>query len=404
MSLFLAAGLALTAGAANQLTTRLLLEVPCPGACSPDGVVRPLAAPVWATFVSFLAMALSLLQPLLVWGCLSTAPPASNAEALLAPAAPPPASDAEALLAPVAPPPAPAAVSVDCLRRARTRYARLSLPVCLDVGATLLQSASVLFCSAGASAAMRGSLLVFVCAALRLVGPASGWASRGEWVGIGISTAGAAMVAGAALGDAGGGTAAVGGGGGAATVALGLGLSTLSNVAQGVQVAVETTLVRADGGAPPLATWEINGVEGAAGAALLALPLALSRAWPAGGAALRVEDARALGCCLAAAPRAAALSAALCAQFLISTNAYMALSALRGGNFRALLLVARSSLVWAAELVLWYGGDRGDGQPWGAWGALGFAGYVVLVGGGVVTFAKQTKREAEEAEKGGSIN
>lgn len=399
--LLLAAVLALTAGAANQLTTRLLLEAPCPGGCYGDGVGRPLAAPVWATFVSFVAMALSLFQPLLVRGLflcsVASSPP------------PPPAS--EALLAPAPAVAAPSAPRAPCLRGARARYCPLALPVLLDVFATLLQSASVLFCSAGASAAMRGSLLVFVCAALRLVGPRGGWASRGEWLGIWVSTCGAALVAGAALGDAGGGTASVGGAGArlppAAAVALGLGLSTLSNVLQGVQVAVETAFVAGtQTGAPALATWELNGVEGAAGAALLALPLALSGAWPAGGAALRVEDARELGCCLARAPRAAALSAALCALFLVSTNAYMTLSALRGGNFRALLLVARSALVWAAELALRYCGGGSGGQPFGNFGALAVAGYAVLVGGGVLTWRHQSERERKGAEAAaeGAIN
>jgi hypothetical protein len=174
-------------------------------------------------------------------------------------------------------------------------------------------------------------------------------------------------------------------------------------------VAVETAYVAAGAGggsAPALATWELNGVEGAAGAALLALPLALSAAWPEGGAALRVEDARGVACCLARSGRAAALSAALCAQFLVSTNAFMALSALRGGNFRALLLVARSALVWAAELALWYGGGggggaSGGGQPFGALGALAVAGYAVLVGGGAVTWGFQSARERREEEEEG---
>ena len=79
----------------------------------------------------------------------------------------------------------------------------------------------------------------------------------------------------------------------------------------------------------------------------------------------------------------------------------MALSALRGGNFRALLLVARSALVWAAELALWYGGDGGSGggQPWGAWAPLAVVGYGVLLGGGALTWARQSERERKQLEE-----
>lgn len=57
----------------------------------------------------------------------------------------------------------------------------------------------------------------------------------------------------------------------------------------------------------------------------------------------------------------------------------MALAALRSTQFRALLLVARAAVVWAAELALWYGAASPDGEPFGAHGALAAAGYAVII-------------------------
>jgi hypothetical protein len=202
---------------------------------------------------------------------------------------------------------------------------------------------------------------------------------------------------------------------GAGAVALGVGLGTLSNAVQGVQVALETRFIEAGRFAP----LEANGVEGALGLGALAALMAVLQAVPAPavpGASFdngRVEDSADTLCCLAGSREIAAASGALFALFLVSTGCYMLLSATSGGNFRSLLLVARSVLVWGAELALFYApaqdalpaalrapGLARFGAPWlpHSWAAaLGFA---ALAAGGLVSHCGRALRERDERESG----
>lgn len=275
------------------------------------------------------------------------------------------------------------------------RYKQLFIPTVLDVLATCLQAAAVNYVGAGPASAMRGTLLVFVCGATRLVGEKKEWATAGEWRGILVSSLGATLVGLAEIYSGASGEPQAGSSGTSLnalqlTAAFGLTLSTLSNIAQGVQVAYETASVRGGlGGSESLGAFEVNGVEGVVGAVLIAgLMVVVPTSF---------EDSSATACALRTSPSIQTLSLVLPLLFLVSTNAYMLLSVSRGGNFRALLLVARSALVWIAELSLYYSGQVGYGQPWGKGGGLAAVGYGVLVLGGVLTWRAQNKREEEEA-------
>ena len=301
------------------------------------------------------------------------------------------------------------------------RYAPLVLPTLLDLLATALQGAAVLFVSAGVAAGLRGSLTLFAALAARLSGRGrDAGASRLEWAGVALATLGASGVGLSAFLDAGAGASAngpgaAGGVGSFGAVALGVVLSLLSNLTQGVQVAAETALVE-EGAFSPL---EVNGVEGLLGliVALLALiAFQLAPAPAVAGAVFdngHVEDSLGTICCLRDSPPVAAASGVLLLLFALSTAAFMALGAVRGGNFRALLMVARGALVWAAELALaalagaaWWPDDGGAaarlGVAWAPHSWVALLGFVLLAAGGAVQWHGRATRDALARDEAGA--
>jgi len=192
-------------------------------------------------------------------------------------------------------------------------------------------------------------------------------------------------------------------------VAAGIALATASNAAQGAQVALEGSLLRTGSAASAssLTPAEVNGMEGLLGALLLAAVMAAASSSSSSSSGL--EDSRRTLCCLLAPSQQPlllpALSTALLAAFAASTLAYMQLSQLRGGNFRALLMVARGALVWGVELALpalpgaW--GLGSYGQQWVPWAALAAAGYGLLAAGGLVSWQGQSARELAAGQSKG---
>jgi hypothetical protein len=90
----------------------------------------------------------------------------------------------------------------------------------------------------------------------------------------------------------------------------------------------------------------------------------------------------------------------------------MALSAARGGNFRALLMVGRAALVWAAELALgalsgaaWWPADGGAaarlGVSWAPHSYVALLGFLLLGVGGGVQWHGQALREARARDEAG---
>jgi hypothetical protein len=362
---------ALAAGSANVFLTRALLATPCPSDCAGGPY---LAAPIYATLLAFIAMGLNLVVPCarLARARCARADGHVMSGALL--------GDDDELVA------AADAREPLSVRGCASRYAQLVLPTVMDVFATVLSAASTLFVAASVGAATRGTMLLFAGAAGACgLGDAL---SRREWRGVAVSVTGTVLVGAAAVLDADAAASGGGGGGGGgalvgslspiAAAALGVGLSTLANLSQAVQVVVETVLLKA---AVPLSPAEVNGVEGVLGSLVLLAALPCARL--AGG-----EDVVATACCVARSPRAAILSVALIAAFAASTAAFMLLSSLRGAHFRVLLLVARSAVVWAVELLCGAAGSA-DGVAWGAHSFLAAAGYAVLGVGGALAWTAQ---------------
>lgn len=419
------------AGAGNSLLSRILQSASCIGTCSTAGTQQPFTKPIFVTLVAFAAMALSLLTPLVVYlarlckeRCTGLGQTNEERRRIRE----------EQLLQKLLfdgdhdfhdTPLKVQQLHVEstergCVTSIRTccgRYAVLVVPAALDVLATALQSASVLFISAGVSASMRGSLLLFTGLGSLCAGGSDSRASAGEWAGIGISVAGSTLAgvatllnSGGATGDAGG-LVSIPGWSTTSSSVLGLCLSLSSNFVQGLQVAIETRLLQGH----VFTAAVTNGMEGVYGVAMLVLVLAVAQHTGGGSdGGGHVEDSVGTLCCLSHTPLLAYLSLGLACAFLVSTQAYMTLSALRGGNYRALLMVSRSVLVWLVELAVYYGstanGDGGSssagggstgedvadtyGQPFRQWDWLQAIGFVLLIAGGILTWRAQSAREA----------
>lgn len=384
-SILLVSAIALAAGAANVLLTKLLIETPCNSLCfvggSAGGESRPLSASLYTTLLAFFAMALSIFPV-----CCPIAPraqrkPASRfvgtiQQVLYLPLIDDDASSEVELtsrddsiisrreLA-------PEASAQRVCGRAAARYRPLLLPTALDVASTALAAAAMLFVSASVGSATRGSLLVFagVSAALRGEPP-----SLREWRSISLAALGASVVGVAAVLSAAAGAV---GAGSALSTGLGLGLALLGNAAQALQVVVEGALLNID-----YSPDELNAVEGLLGSGFLVIVLLIAQA-------SGFEDSRATMCCLASSSSARYLSAALIAAFTLSTAAFMRVGTLGGTHVRAALLVSRAAAVWAAELALGSSTDTAgaaSGATWGTYSPMTAGGIAVLLSGALDGF------------------
>jgi hypothetical protein len=462
----LAACVALLAGAANSFTTKVLMVTPCDSSCSqspsPSPSSTPFAKPVFSTALAFAAMALSLLWPLARCLCCGgrgqqggrTSGGSGSTGGSTAGGGGELRSGLSALLLEDGGADDPYNLALlaslnnsggggsggggqegegeDERDRGRGRdrgratpasdlcsrtpgaavlfYAPLVVPTLLDVTATALQAAAVLFISAGVNAALRGTLLLFTAGATVCVKGKESRAGWGEWLGISISAMGAIGVGMSAFLDAETTAAAtsataqaagVGGWSAQEVTSLGVGLSTLSNLVQGLQVAYETRFLEEG----RYSAMETNGVEGVVGTAVTVAALALFQAVPPGSLGGsdngRIEDSAETLCCLARTPAVGEISAALVAQFALSTAGYMLLSALRGANFRALLMVARGALVWGVELGFYYAwpDESVYGVPWGDYGFVAAIGFGAMGVGGFLTWGAQSARERHEREE-----
>jgi hypothetical protein len=436
--------LALVSGAANSLTNKVLYDTDCAAACEP--ALPGFQKPIYATLIAFAGMATSLLiwaaQAAQRWrsgrrrpGDLSMtgggATPSVNGSGgagrpLVGPVIAASGSseggvsagDGQSPL--LAPPRQAAGRQRHIVLRGLLYHAPLWVPALLDLLATAFQAAAVLYISAAVNATMRGTLLLFTALCNKWLKVRDARASCGEWAGIWLSTAAVALVGASAVLQDGGAAAAVGatvpsaagnatyggdpppllGSGGATPsganmAALGISLSLLSNVVQAVQLVVETKYLELNA----YGVAEINGMEGVMGVAVCVVLLGVLQAVPYGGDGGHIEDSAGTLCCLRDTPPLRYVSAALWAFFAVSTAAHMALSLLRGSNFRGFILVARALLVWAAELALAAAAPAsGYGQPWQGWSGLEAAGFALLVLGGGVQWHAQTRREKEAAE------
>ena len=304
------------------------------------------------------------------------------------------------------------------------RYRPLAVPACLDVTATALQAAASLFIPAAVNAVIRGTILLFTAAANRVFGVRDGAANRREWAAIGFSMIGVCLVglssvlnsnvnnkssdSGSSISGGSSGSGPSLGMSPAAAAVLGVFLALLSNVVQGVQVAYETRFLEGAVYSPV----EANAAEGVIGVVLCGVILVVAQALPFGPDNGHIEDSAQTACCLARTPSIAGVSLLLWALFGLSTVAHMALSLLRGSNFRSFILCGRSLLIWGMEFAAFYasggasntnsssssGPQLGSGwQPYSWLEALGFG---VLVAGGVAQYVEQNRRESSSAAAG----
>ena len=140
---------------------------------------------------------------------------------------------------------------------------------------------------------------------------------------------------------------------------------------------------------------EANAAEGVIGAAMCVVLLAAAQVVPSvGGGSGPLEDSAQTACCVAATPAIAGVSALLFGLFAASTVAHMALSLLRGSNFRSFILCGRSLLVWGLEFAAAAASGGAVGAAWLPYSWLEAVGFAVLVAGGVGQFAAQSAREA----------
>lgn len=354
----LTSAVALLAGAGNSLGSRIALQQ----SCDSGGMFT---APIGVTLVAFLAMAGNALVPLLDY--LRASPEQRQ----------------------------PLSLKHVTLQR----YGVLLVPTAFDVVSTALQTAAFLFLSAGVSSALRASLLLFVMAACKLLRTQEAAVSRQELLGTLVSVMGASIVSLPSIlhpssDDSSSGSSVAPSLSQQQRAVLGVLLSLASNAVQGLQVAIETKYLQ-------LGTFtadETNAVEGAMGAAMLGVLLLLFGVVP--GASV-VEPVAATWQCFTSTASVQSWLAALFILFLLSTTAFMRLSSLRGASYRALLMLARTVFVWLAELLLSAipGVAAAYGHGWdGAYGWLEVGGFVLLVAGGAVSWAGQSKREAAAAE------
>ena len=404
------ASLALAAGAANTLLSAAVMATDCPSTCRGGGTA--FGRPGFVTLVAFLAQA----------ACAPTAAAVGYLRRCAAGTSTSPATTtssvrlldgdidyAEGASEELATQPA-LRCSAAWLRRASV----LLVPAALDVASTAAATASLLFVSASVSTATRGVLLLFSLAAARAAGSSrvrDGAAGLSEWVGVIVSTIGVALVGLGAVLAAGNGavTSSVAGLAPAAATATGIGLALAGNFFMATQVVIETSTIEASTFSPA----DVNSIEGVLGAALLAVGLGVAQAVPSPGSGnVPLEDSADTACCLGASPALAGATAALFIAFCLSTSSTMELSALRGASFRSLVIVSRTMLVWAVELVFAYApaalapaddAAAADdfatryGVRWTAWSWLQLAGCVALAAGAAVTWRGQSAREAHAA-------
>lgn len=281
-------------------------------------------------------------------------------------------------------------------RAAFVRYRPLAVPAVMDVFATALQAAASLFIPAAVNAVLRGTILLFTAVANRVMGVRDAGASRREWTAIGISMCGVGLVGLSSVlnnADTGGTDSAIALPP-AAMAAVGVSLALLSNVVQAVQVAYETRFLEGAVYEPI----EANAAEGVIGVGICAVLLLAAQLAPFGTDNGHVEDSGQTACCIARTPAIAGVSFLLWLLFGFSTIAHMALSLLRGSNFRSFILCGRSLLIWGMEFVAYRVSGGSVGTGWATYTWLEALGFATLVAGGVAQYRAQSDRQRRERD------
>lgn len=271
-----------------------------------------------------------------------------------------------------------------CMAILYRRYVCLAVPAGLDVVATAMQAAAMLFISAAMNATMRGSLLLFTALASAVMGVSDSHTWLIEKCGIGGVMAGVfavgavgVLASGAVAGELPFPTLSP-----AVAAAIGISLSVASNIVMASQIVFETKYLELGHLSPN----QVNVGEGVLGTGFVLVLLGICQGVSIDGQPM--EDSTQTLCCLHRSPSLWVPIVVLAAAFMLSTEAHMALSLHLGSNYRSMILVARAVLVWLCELVTFAITGTGDGQ-WTQYSPLELTGFIVLcIGGALQTWGR----------------
>lgn len=336
---------ALCVGSAATLVPKVLLSLPCALVC---GGAAQLNAPVFSGIVVFAASALGL-------GIEAASRLVSTEDAKQR----------------------SSAVSVPAWRR----YSALLVPGVFNVAGTLMQLGALLFIPAAVLAGLRGAFILFTALLSRVLSLKDAPTTRTEWVcvlsaAVGAVAVGAAAALQASLAPWAEGSASGAEGGtstlpsGATAVVVGLGLSVLGYLVAAVQVSYEAVALdgdrlEAEGRGPAFTRWEVLGVEGVFGVAVVGAALGGIQASTEAGAPPPLLDLPSHTlCCLRHSPDMVALSVAYGASSLTFNALLLLLSTSVGPNFRVFVFTARGLLTWTVEVCLFYSAASSL-QPYG---------------------------------------
>jgi hypothetical protein len=417
--------LATVFGAANSLVTRDLFQLNCHSSCSSQSSQQLFSKPVYATLIGFLAMTLSvpvaMLQGYIIrrknndqqmssrstttfkkrrrtneddfgfggYDYKSTLLLTSSINDETSTDIDNSNNDTQPLM-------------ISCIHFSLYKYIPLIVPTIFDVLATALQSSAVLFISAGINASLRGTLLFFTAFFAILLKSKEQTINRIEKFGIFLSTLGASLVGVSAILDSGS------DGGSMDNVILGCSLSLLSNIVQGLQVAVETKFIETG----KYTALEVNGAEGIIGSIILVFCLLIFEYTSAPSITGipfdngHIEDSINTICCLSKSNEIMTTSIILLILFAFSTGFYILLSKI-SGNLRSFCMVARALVVWSIELALSAIVPTGStlsrfGAPWLEHSYIAAIGGAVLLIGGLVTWRGKSSGEEEQDKNGNS--
>ena len=410
---------ALLTGAGNSFATKLLLSSSCSEVCGPGGSTA-FNKPIFATLVAFCGMALSIIlysPRVFIARAECTATPDTTRhmhrrsisreliEDVRAHRLSMPHEDGQADISDSDQQHLLGSSARDDERKPHShspksesmfrRYSALSVPALFDVIATMLQAISALWIPAAVITATRGSLILFTAGVATLTGVKDRAASAAEWRGIFISLIGIACVGVSAVLESSGSATTGSAQSGVALTVLGIALATSSNLVQAFQISWETKYMEGAQFSP----LEVNAGEGMIGAVLIVLILGVVQAIPFGADGGHVEDSVGTVCCLEKNSTLWGIAIGMLLLFSCSALAHMKLSLMRGSNFRAFIIVARAVIVWGLELFTYYGpfADSSYGEPWGRYGWLEGAGFLILAIGGIIQFRAQSARERSAA-------
>jgi hypothetical protein len=386
-TVFVVASIAWITGAGNSYLTAVIFQTDCDSACSAQAL--GFNKPIFLTLVAFVGMSLSVLP----WwrenrkhrGAEQAPQDTLHLDSERTRLLDLPHFDASSM-------PLDAgrhSTYPSSLCAAFAKYVPLVTPTVLDVTATGLQTAAVVFIPAGVTAALRGALLLCTGLSNRLLGVKDSRAGKQEWISMIISSVGAGMVGAAVFLETPAASSSPEGLSAFAASCIGVALAVSSVILAAFQISYETKFLEGK----HYSTNEVNAVEGIFGSPLLGLLMVTAQFIPASRNDGRVvEDSNETFCCLRRTPVLSGMCVALLLLYALSTQVHMKLSSLAGANFRSFVLISRCAVIWVLELIVYAAAGR-YGEPWSRASWLQLAGVLIIICGGILQWRGKQKRE-----------